>query len=182
MIELFTIPRFVDAVGILEQVREATPSAATIYGGGSSVDSNVRRTKKLGVPAATRDLVVRLLMEQKDVIAPHFGETVDECEEPQFLRYEEGDFFVAHQDGNTPMVHDFTRFRRISVVIFLSDPADYDGGALLFHGRYPDFDLRQTVAQEPGTLVAFRSETTHEVTPLTRGERLTIASWYRVRG
>jgi len=28
-------------------------------------------------------------------------------------------------------------------------------------------------------LVAFRSETTHEVTPVTHGERYSIASWFR---
>ena len=32
---------------------------------------------------------------------------------------------------------------------------------------------------EPGTLVAFRSETTHEVTPVTHGERYSIVSWFR---
>ena len=88
-------------------------------------------------------------------------------------------YFVAHQDGNTPLLHDDTRFRRISVVLFLSEPESYGGGALLFHGRYPDFDTRHEVAAAPGTLVAFRSETTHEVTPVTRGERFTIVSWWR---
>lgn len=179
MIDLLTIPNFLDPALILEEVRRAIATAATVYGGRSAVEANVRRAKKLEVSAATRDYVVQRLMEQKDAIAAHFGATVDECEEPQFLRYEEGDFFVAHQDGNTPLIRDFTLHRRISVVIFLSDPRDYDGGALLFHGRYPEHELRQSVAAEPGTLVAFRAETTHEVTPLTRGERFTIASWFR---
>jgi predicted 2-oxoglutarate/Fe(II)-dependent dioxygenase YbiX len=31
----------------------------------------------------------------------------------------------------------------------------------------------------PGTLVAYRAETTHEVTPLTHGERFTVATWFR---
>jgi predicted 2-oxoglutarate/Fe(II)-dependent dioxygenase YbiX len=31
---------------------------------------------------------------------------------------------------------------------------------------------------DEGTLVAFRPETTHEVTPVTHGERLSIACWY----
>jgi predicted 2-oxoglutarate/Fe(II)-dependent dioxygenase YbiX len=31
----------------------------------------------------------------------------------------------------------------------------------------------------PGSLVAFRSETTHEVIPVTHGERFTVVSWYR---
>jgi len=179
VIELLTIPRFLDPAAILEEVRGATASAATVYGSKSAVESNVRRTKRLDVSAATRDAVVQRLMQQKDAIAAHFEITVDECEEPQFLRYEQGDFFVAHQDGNTPLIRDFTLHRKVSVVIFLSDPRDYDGGALVFHGRYPEGDLRQTVAPDPGTLVAFRAETTHEVTPLTRGERFTIASWYR---
>ena len=39
--------------------------------------------------------------------------------------------------------------------------------------------LRAPVLPAPGTLVAFRAETTHEVTPVTRGERYAIVSWYR---
>jgi len=179
MVDVLTIPHFLDPSALLDELRNANASAATVYGGRNAIETNVRRTKKLTVSPETRDFVVQRLLERKDEIAAHFGVTVDECEEPQFLRYEEGDFFVAHQDGNTPLIRDFTLHRKVSVVIFLSDPRDYDGGALVFHGRYPDSDLRQTVAPEPGTLVAFRAETTHEVTPLTRGERFTIASWYR---
>jgi predicted 2-oxoglutarate/Fe(II)-dependent dioxygenase YbiX len=32
---------------------------------------------------------------------------------------------------------------------------------------------------EPGMLIAFRAETTHEITPVTHGERYSIVSWYR---
>jgi predicted 2-oxoglutarate/Fe(II)-dependent dioxygenase YbiX len=31
----------------------------------------------------------------------------------------------------------------------------------------------------PGSLVAFRAETTHEVTTVTHGVRYTIATWFR---
>jgi SM-20-related protein len=37
----------------------------------------------------------------------------------------------------------------------------------------------QSLAAAPGTLVAFPSETTHEVLPITDGERLSVVSWYR---
>jgi predicted 2-oxoglutarate/Fe(II)-dependent dioxygenase YbiX len=50
---------------------------------------------------------------------------------------------------------------------------------LTLHGSYPDYNVRHPVIGEPGTLVAFRSETTHEVTPVTHGQRYTIVSWYR---
>jgi len=78
--------------------------------------------------------------ERLKVAAEHFGLDLRDCEAPQFLRYETGDFFVAHQDGNTSLIRDDTRFRRISVVLFLSAPsAELNylggcGGALVFHG------------------------------------------------
>jgi predicted 2-oxoglutarate/Fe(II)-dependent dioxygenase YbiX len=118
-------------------------------------------------------------------IQEHFGVELTGCELPQFLRYEEGDFFVAHQDGNTPLVYDDTRFRKVSAVIFLSTPSEevepetYGGGALVFHGPFSEPDLRVPVRPAPGTLIAFRSETTHEVVPVTHGERYTVVSWFR---
>jgi SM-20-related protein len=104
--------------------------------------------------------------------------SLSECEEPQFLRYRKGDFFVAHQDGNTGLLLLDTERRLISTVIFLSresespEPDAFCGGSLVFS------DSGFHVPAKPGTLVAFRSETTHEVTPVTHGERLSIASWY----
>ncbi|WP_246680902.1 2OG-Fe(II) oxygenase [Mesorhizobium sp. B3-1-9] len=101
------------------------------------------------------------------------------------LHYQEGDFFVPHQDGNTPIIRDESRFRKISMVIFLNgqsdepSPEDYSGGSLVLHGPYSGPELRVAMLALPGSVVAFRSETTHEVTPVTRNERFTIVSWYR---
>jgi len=69
-------------------------------------------------------------------------------------------------------------------VIFLSAfsravaPESYGGGALVLHGPYSGPDLRVPLAPAPGTLICFRAETTHEVMPVTHGERFTIVSWY----
>jgi len=123
-------------------------------------------------------------MAQKDALARRFGHALSSCEPPQFLRYLAGDFFVPHQDGNTPLIHDHSRFRKVSAVIFLSAfaeepaPESYGGGALVLHGPYSGPPLRVSLAPEPGTLVCFRAETTHEVLPVTHGERFTIVSWY----
>jgi predicted 2-oxoglutarate/Fe(II)-dependent dioxygenase YbiX len=180
---MFTIPEFFDAATraqILAELREASANEATVYGGARSVDTQVRRTKKVAASESTRALVLRTLEARRNEIERQFGVATDEIEEPQFLRYTAGDFFVAHQDGNTPLIRDDTRFRKVSLVIFLSDRGDYDGGELQLQGKYPDYDVREIAPAEPGTLVAFPAETTHEVTPLTRGERYSIVSWYRV--
>jgi SM-20-related protein len=113
-------------------------------------------------------------------LTERFGVALSAHEPLQFLRYETGGFFVAHQDGNTPL----TRDRRISIVIFLNAqipenvPGGYTGGELVFHAPYPHVDRRHAVVGIAGSLLAFRSETTHEVTMVTGGERYTIASWF----
>ena len=93
----------------------------------------------------------------------------------QFLRDETGGFFVAHQDGNTPLTRHRTRDPRISIVIFLnaqtpgSLPGGYTGGELVFHAPYPHLDKRQAVVGAAGSLLAFPSETTHEATMVPGG-------------
>jgi predicted 2-oxoglutarate/Fe(II)-dependent dioxygenase YbiX len=118
-----------------------------------------------------------------DQVAKHFDVVVSEYEDPQFLRYQKGDFFVAHQDGNTGLLRLETERRLMSMVIFLSREAEspevgvYCGGSLVFTNLRDSTKFR--LRTEPGTLIAFRSETTHEVTPVTYGERYSIVSWYR---
>jgi predicted 2-oxoglutarate/Fe(II)-dependent dioxygenase YbiX len=58
----------------------------------------------------------------------------------------------------------------------------YTGGELVFHAPYPHVDSRQAVVGAAGSLLAFRSETTHEVAMVTGGERYTIATWFHAAG
>lgn len=190
MIDLLQIPDFVDADAlgeILDELRAASGAAATVLSreAQGTVMAGVRRTTRVAVPPETRTRLAGLLMARKPELEAHFGVALGWCEDPQFLRYETGDFFVAHQDGNTSLVFDDSRHRRISCVLFLSTPSDeeapetYGGGALVFHGPFSQPNLRVPVQPPPGTLVAFRSETTHEVTPVTHGERYTVVTWFR---
>ena len=190
MIDLLEIEDFLDAAMLADLVAElnaASGDAATVLSREASgmVQSSVRKTTRVAVAAETRERVKQRLMQEKAKIEAHFGLALTECEDPQFLRYDVGDFFVPHQDGNTPMVWDDSRFRRISAVIFLSrkseEPAEetYGGGSLVFHGPYTGPQLRVAAGAQPGSLVAFRSETTHEVTPVTHGVRYSIATWFR---
>ena len=111
-------------------------------------------------------------------IEKHFLLKINECENPQFLRYRVGDFFVAHQDGNTGLLRLDQESRRVSVVIFLSHSHAHRGGELVFHD-YRDQRSFAFSLEKPGTLIAFPAEITHEVTPVIIGERFSIACWYR---
>ena len=170
------------------EMRAAAGLPATVYGRAESgeVDERVRRTTRVTPSPEAEGLVRGLLLGRLPAVEEHFGRRLGELEEPQFLRYEVGGHFVAHQDGNTGMLRSERESRRVSVVIFLNrqaeapEPGAYGGGSLLFHARGAAFGTAaHALAGEPGMLVAFRAETTHEVTPVTHGVRLTIASWYR---
>lgn len=163
---------------IVDALREAEGIAATVSGQAPSyvVNSLVRKATRIAAPPKVRERVDAALARVMPQLAERFSTPLASCEEPQFLRYRIGDYFVAHQDGNTPLIRDETRHRRVSAIILLSDPAEYDGGELLFHLGWPN---RVAVPNARGSLLAFRSEQTHEVTPLTRGERFSIATWYR---
>ena len=184
--DLFVVPQFFDlrlCETILAELKKLEGRAATIYGrtNTGSVDERTRKTFRLKPAEETVKLVVARLWECKEAVEKHFAVTLKECEEPQFLHYREGDFFVAHQDGNTGLLKLDTEQRLISTVILLSRESEqpearaYCGGSLVFS----DLNGRFHFPAEPGALVAFRSETTHEVTPVTHGERFSIASWYR---
>ena len=176
--DLFVIRQFFEpdvCASIVAELKTIEGCAATVYGRSAtgSVDERARKTLRLNPADETIKLVVARLWEYKEPIEKHFAVTLRECEDPQFLRYREGDYFVAHQDGNTGMLKLDTEQRLISTVIFLSQ--EYTGGSLVFS----NLTGKSPFASEPGMLVAFRSETTHEVTPVTHGERYSIASWYR---
>lgn len=187
-LDLFVERGFLDAstlTEVLAAVRASQGRPATVYGRDDSgeVDALVRRTTRVSPPAKVEELVRRLLLARMSAADEHFGSGLKELEEPQFLRYEAGDYFVAHQDGNTGLLRSEREERKVSAVIFLNSqseapgPEVYGGGSLVFHPRGASEPFRLTA--EAGTLVAFRAETTHEVEPVTHGERFTIASWYR---
>ncbi len=188
---LYLIRSFFDARTCGEMVAEfsrapAGPATVRGYGREGSIDERVRKATLITPSPETLEVVRRRLLEAREEVGAHFRVSLGRCEDPQFLRYRVGDFFVAHQDGNTGMLlSDREQSRKVSVVIFLnrqseSPEADsYGGGSLVFTEWRPTRRRgRYGLAGEAGTLVAFPSETTHEVTPVTRGERYSIVSWY----
>jgi predicted 2-oxoglutarate/Fe(II)-dependent dioxygenase YbiX len=172
------------------EVAAGVSEAAWIVREGTSlIDENVRRSRQARVSEETATLVRGRLRDVKSQVENHFHLSLSDWETPTFLVYQEGDFFGVHQDTNEEdYEHEWIARRRVSVVVFLNGesaepgPDVYSGGSLMLYGlidqpRWKTIGL--PLVGERGLLVAFRSDLAHEVTPVTRGTRYTIVSWYR---
>lgn len=176
---LFLNRKFLDDEACAKLLLEVNSSPATqapvyIEGTEGNIHENVRRTTSLHPSEETISNMWNRLNKQKPLLEDHFAVSLADCERPQFLRYEKGDFFVRHQDGNTHQLDfDHLRIRRISIVVFLNE--SFTGGALKFYDGPTTFDLHG----QTGLLVAFRPDLFHEVSPVISGERFTMITWFR---
>lgn len=89
----------------------------------------------------------------------------------QFTSYYVGDFYDWHLDIGES--HQDTGKRKLSLVLQLSDPAEYSGGDLeLFVQREP-----RNAPRDRGTVIIFPSYNLHRVTPVTDGSRFSLVHW-----
>ena len=94
---------------------------------------------------------------------------------PMFNRYGEGMAFGPHVDGGV-RIHPRTGAKLrtdLSATLFLSGPDDYEGGELEVVDTYGV----HAVKLNAGDLILYPASSLHEVTPITRGERLAAFFW-----
>lgn len=92
------------------------------------------------------------------------------AEDIQMTNYEssENGMYDWHQDYGMVGVS-----RKLSVVMQLSDPSEYEGGTLQI---MVDSTPKQ-VQKKRGLIVAFPSYVLHQVTPVTKGSRQSLVTW-----
>lgn len=171
-------------------VRAGKRERALVYEGGADyvLDESRRSAVKVGVSDAFASAVKEKLLAKCEEFSRRFRVEVRDCQEPTFLVYKPGDFFEPHRDyTESQTAPEHVRLRRVSAVVFLNDESagdfegDYEGGSLAFYGLLKDPRCRHVgipVRGKAGTLVAFRSDVYHQVSPVTKGERFTIVSWF----
>lgn len=94
---------------------------------------------------------------------------------PRFNRYAGGGTYGFHVDGAVMNVPGAVQRIRtdISSTLFFSDPDEYEGGELVIQDTYGE----QRIKLPAGHLVVYPGTSLHQVTPVTRGERLAAFFW-----
>lgn len=131
------------------------------------VKKNLQIPEKSEVLRGLRILVMRALNRTPEVMSAIMPLKIIP---PNFNRYTVDDsHYGKHIDSTVRPLPDGSYLRTdVSATLFLSDPDEYDGGEL----KITDTFGEQTIKLPAGSLVAYPSGSLHEVTPVTRGNRM----------
>lgn len=164
-------PVELDRIAALAAARPASSAAESMRRGKwPAAASSLVRT--LPPAAETVWLYQRLLPALADLNAEHFQFDAEGMDEPpRHIAYAAAD--GGHHDWHTDLSPPGQPARKLSFILQLSDPADYDGGTLEMNA----FGVVDDCPRERGMLIVFPSHHLHRVTPLTRGRRDSLVGW-----
>jgi PKHD-type hydroxylase len=104
-----------------------------------------------------------------------FGFDINYMPDIQYTKYE------AANNGKYDWHHDVfwtnptTQHRKISIIIQLSDPSEYEGGDFEIDHQYPQLPAEKI--KQKGTVIVIPSFIAHKVTPITSGVRKSAVCW-----
>lgn len=163
----------------IEQIKQVCATlnveeAMVGIGNTDAIDKNARRTKVgwLKNQPETSWLYDRIAFIARSLNSQFYRFNLyGFIEDFQYTLYEEGNqgFYTWHVDQNIKAECP----RKLSLVLQLSDPSDYEGGDLEIMTN----DNPATAAKQKGLVVAFPSYVLHRVTPVTKGTRQTLVVW-----
>jgi PKHD-type hydroxylase len=164
----FTSREIKDIIGIGEDYAQ---SDGTI--GDGDTNDNIRKSKVAWINNNTRTnwLYDRMAFITRNLNGQFFDfDLYGFVEDFQYTVYGEGnDHYTWHMDKGK----NTTSPRKLSLILQLSDPSEYDGGDLeIFTGVNTT-----TLEKKKGIIHAFPSFVMHRVTPVTRGVRRTLVIW-----
>ena len=154
-----------------QKAKEANTTAKV--GESGAVDNDIRRSELNWMPKnENTEWVFETLAHIVSTLnAEHFGFNLTGLSEQlQLANYREDvkGTYGWHQDFGAPGVS-----RKMSLVLQLSDPEEYEGGQLqLLIGKEPI-----NIKKKKGLIVVFPSWTVHQVTPVVKGTRQTLVTW-----
>jgi len=86
----------------------------------------------------------------------------------QLLEYNEGD----HYDWHIDIGPGEAAYRKLSVIIQLTDPEEYEGGEVVFNAG-----TERDLPRDQGQIAVFPSFILHKVNPVTKGTRYSLVTW-----
>ena len=163
---------------IITECEYYKPQSATMAHDGSITNSEYRTSELRWIDkndVNSKFIADTLWNYAQEANRKSFGFHIDLIKEIQYTTYraEEGGKYDWHHDtfwGN-PTMYD----RKLSVVVQLTDPSEYEGGEFELDAQYNQ--PNPTDLKKKGTIIVFPSFINHRVTQVTSGVRKSLVTW-----
>lgn len=154
-------------------------SEATFEDGRATAGGNAAKVKNNEQVSSDPDRPDPKLAEMQDLFIGHLWNNglfyaaaqPKEILSPLFSRYTAGKQYGLHMDNS--MMGDMRI--DLSLTLFLSDPAEYDGGELIIY--FPTGE--RSIKLPAGHAVLYPTTALHQVAEVTKGQRLVAVTWIR---
>jgi len=156
--------------------RETLSAAAWLDGRATAGEQSARVKKNLQVPEDSEtardlgELILGALGRNPTFVSAALPLRVFP---PLFNRYDEGMAFDTHVDNAIRFAGPVRYRTDVSCTLFLTDPADYDGGELIVEDAYGE----HAVKLPAGDMILYPATSLHRVAPITRGSRWSSFFW-----
>lgn len=160
---------------LLKEVDFSDASLGKIFQGETDslvVDERIRKTDVVWQPWNSPMGCILFALSLDANTQAGWNYLVDVPEAVQVGRYTVGHHYDFHKDLGNPNERGMQR--KLSSVLFLSDPDTYEGGDLILE---LDPKKEAVVRGLKGSVIIFPSFISHKVTPVVSGERYTAVSW-----
>ncbi len=145
----------------------------TVIGNQEQVEDSIRKSKVKWLPNTAEwawlyEKLAGMAVEANNALWKFDLHSI--IDDIQFTEYEEGG---GHYDWHMDIGPDTISHRKISMVVQLTDPEEYEGGDLeMMLSRQPF-----AVPRSKGAVTLFPSFVMHKVTPITKGTRRSLVLW-----
>lgn len=127
----------------------------------------------------TTDTLNKIVSHIDEINKRHFKFDLFFTEELQITKYDESEkgHYVFHVDDNYQFQTNVGR--KLSFVIQLSDPNEFEGGDFIIKTPNGEIDVGKHTPQaiQKGSVIVFPSFVTHAVKPVTKGIRYSLVGW-----
>lgn len=162
----------------IDLYREALAAADWIDGAQSAgsrsagVKQNLQLDRRDPQGIALGETILRKLGDNPLFVSASLAEQIWP---PVFNLYQDGGHYGTHVDSALMRHPELGQTIRsdLSATLFLSDPDEYDGGELVIEHDFGG----QAVKLAAGDMVLYPSSSLHQVTPVTRGQRICAITW-----
>jgi len=138
----------------------------------SGLDLDMRSVDKINFNVHRHAWLAGILMYIAKIENKNFGFDVSTISQIELLKYNVGGKYEMHQDVGW---FDYPFQRKLTMIVQLSNSDDYEGGDLVFqHDNTEEVDDR---IRDKGSIIIFPSMMFHSITPVTKGERLSLVTW-----